>query len=233
MLSQTRCDWPLAGVSLYDCVMPSDSFSVRLANSPLTQAAGGAALGAFFGILLRVAGLLTGSPVWLIALFGAVVGGATTRAIVRTSMGAGERLAKELIFPDAEGTYAPQYSNIQALEAQDKFAEAAEAWLQVAAERPTNPSPVLRAADLQARQLNNPAAALELYERVRRMPDVRDEHVRYASQKIIDIHLAPGGDEGRALVELRRFITKFPDGREADGARAAIARLKATRSDGA
>jgi hypothetical protein len=60
-------------------------------------------------------------------------------------------------------------------------------------------------------------------------PGIRDEHLKYASQKIIDIHLAPGGDEGRALVELRRFVTKFPTGREADGARAAIARLKEGR----
>jgi hypothetical protein len=65
-----------------------------------------------------------------------------------------------------------------------------------------------------------------LFERARRLPNVGDVAIRYASQKIIDIHLGPGGDEGRALVELRRFITMFPDGREADGARAAIARLK-------
>jgi hypothetical protein len=210
--------------------MPQESFSVRLANSPLTQAAGGAALGAFFGVLLRVAGLVTGSPVWLVALFGAVLGGGATRAIVRTSMGAGERLAKELIFPDAEGTYAPQYSYIEALEVQEKHREAVEGWLAVADEKPGNPSPLLRAADLELRKLNDAPAALALYERVRRIQGIREEHVRYASQKIIDIHLATGGDEGRALVELRRFIETFPEGREAEGARAAIARIKAVQA---
>jgi len=209
--------------------MPHDSFSVRLANSPLTQGAGGAALGAFFGILLRVAGMIPRGPLWLAALGGAVFGGAVTRALVRTLMGGGERLAKELVFPDAEGTYAPQYSHIQALEVQERHAEAVAAWLAVAAERPDNPSPLLRAADVQLRHLKDAPAALALYERVRRMPGIRDEHVRYASQKIIDIHLAPGGDVGRALVELRRFIERFPGGREAEGARAAIARLKAER----
>ena len=74
---------------------------------------------------------------------------------------------------------------------------------------------------------------MELYDRARRLPGIRDEHVQYASQKIIDIHLGPGGDAGRALVELRRFVTTFPVGRAADGARAAIARLKAQTGDDA
>lgn len=206
--------------------MPQESFAVRLAQSPKTQAVGGGTLGAFFGLLLGAADLAPG-PLWLLVLGGAVFGGGATRAIVGTLMGGGERLAKELVFPDADGTYAPQYSHIQALEVQDRHAEALAAWLQVAEERPGNPSPLLRAADLQLRQLKDAPGALALYERVRRMPGIRDEHVRYASQKIIDIHLGPAGDHGRALVELRRFIHTFPEGREADGARAAIARLKA------
>ena len=212
--------------------MTHESFVSRLAHSPWTQAAGGAVLGAFFGILVRVAGMVTGSPVWLIALFGAVLGGATTRAILRATLGAGEHLAKGLVFPDAEGTYVPQYSHIQSLEALAKYAEALQEWLAVAAKQPGNPSPMLRAADLQLRQLKDAPGALALYERVRRMPGIREEHVRYASQKIIDIYLAPGGDEGRALVELRRFIERFPEGREAEGARAAIASIKAARTAG-
>lgn len=211
--------------------MPQESFSVRLANSPLTQAAGGALLGAFFAILLRVAGLSRG-PLWLLVLGGAAFGGVVTRAIVRTVMGGGERLAKELIFPDAEGTYAPQYSHIQALEVQERYAEAFAAWMQVAEERPNNPSPLLRAADLQVRQLKDGPTALALYERVRRMPALTEETLRYATQKIIDIHLGPGGDAGRALVELRRFVETFPAGRETAGARAAIARLKAEARQG-
>jgi len=47
------------------------------------------------------------------------------------------------------------------------------------------------------------------------------------------LHLAPGGDAGHALVELRRFVTMFPTGREADGARAAIARIKEQSRDAA
>lgn len=182
-------------------------------------------LGAFFGVLLRVAGIARG-PVWLVALGGGVVGFAVGRLITRALFGGGEEIAKQLVMPDAKGTYAPQYSHIQALEVQERHSEAFDAWLQVAAEQPGNPSPLLRAADLKLRQLGDAPGALALYEQVRAMPGIREEHVRYASQKIIDVHLEPGGDEGRALVELRRFMHSFPEGREAEGARAAIARIK-------
>lgn len=214
--------------------MTHENRTTRLVHSGRAQGIGGAALGGLFGILLRVAGMIPVGPIWLSALLGAAVGAAIFSTVTRAVFSGSEELAKQLTFPDAKGTYAPQYSHIQALEVQEKFGEALAAWLVVAEEWPSNPSPLLRAADLQLRHLGNAPAALELFERVRRMPDVRAEHVKYASQKIIDIHLAPGGDEGRALVELRRFIHAFPGGREAEGARAAIARIKGhTRDAGA
>ncbi|MDP1890378.1 MAG: hypothetical protein Q8K55_05750 [Gemmatimonadaceae bacterium] len=199
----------------------------RFAHGGKLQAAGGALLGAFFAILLRVAGIGPRVPLWLMALGGAAVGWTIFRFVTRAIFTGSEELTKQLVMPDAKGTYAPQYSHIQALEVQERYAEALRAWLVVAESQPGNPSPLLRGADLQLRYLKDAPGALELYERARRMPGIREEHVRYASQKIIDVHLTPGGDAGRALVELRRFVMTFPDGREADGARAAIARLKA------
>ena len=216
-----------AGRCYHSRVSSHENRITRFAHGGWLQAAGGALLGAFFGILLRVAGIGPRFPLWLMALGGAVVGWTIFRFVTRAIFTGSEELTKQLVMPDAKGTYAPQYSHIQALEVQERYAEALAAWLQVADSQPGNPSPLLRGADLQLRYLKDAPAALELYERVRRMPGIREEHVRYASQKIIDVHLSPGGDEGRALVELRRFITMFPEGREADGARAAIARLKA------
>lgn len=204
----------------------------KFAHGGKLQAAGGALLGAFFGILLPVAGVGPHFPVWVMAFGGAVVGWTIFRFVTRTIFSGSEELAKQLVMPDAKGTYAPQHSHIQALEVQERYAEAFAAWLAVAESQPDNPSPLLRGADLQLRYLKDAPAALALYERVRCMSGIREEHVRYASQKIIDVHLAPGGDEGRALVELRRFITQFPEGREADGARAAIARIKAEQAPG-
>lgn len=210
--------------------MSHENRLLRFAHGGSMQGVYVGVLGAFFAVLLRVAGIV-GGPFWLAPLVGGVGGFLAGRAIVRALFSGGEQLAKQIILPDAEGTYVPQYSHIEAMEVQEKYDEAFDAWMQVAAERPGNPSPLLRAADLKLRQLGDASAALALYEQVRRLPALRAEPLRYASQKIIDIHLAPGGDHGRALVELRRFVETFPEGREADGARAAIARLKAERAD--
>ena len=206
--------------------MALENRTTKFAHSGLMQGFYGAVLGAFFSILLQVAGLAPRAPLWLAALVGAVIFAALFGGITRALFSASSSLAQQLTMPEARGTYAPQFSHIQALEVQEKYTEALAAWLKVAAEFPGNPSPLLRAADLQLRQMRDVPAALELFERARRLPGIRDEHVQYASQKIIDIHLAPGGDAGRAMVELRRFLTMFPVGREADGARAALARLK-------
>ena len=208
--------------------MSHENRTIRAVHSGNVQGIYTGVLAAGFTVLLNVAGMVRG-PLPLLLLGGFAVGFLVGRGIMRMVFMSGETVAKAITFPDAEGTYAPQYSHIQAMEAQDRFADAVNAWLQVAQERPNNPSPLLRAADLQLRKLNDAPAALALYEQVREMPGIREEHVRYASQKIIDIHSGPGGDAGRALVELRRFITLFPEGREADGARAAIARIKAER----
>jgi hypothetical protein len=206
--------------------MALENRTTRLAHSGLMQTVGGAALGAFFAILLQAAGIGPRAPLWLAALVGAVVFGTLFAGVTRALFSASGALAQQLTMPAAEGTYAPQYSHIQALEVREKYAEALAAWMAVAKELPGNPSPLLRAADLQLRHLHDAPAAMELYDQARRLPGIRDEHVQYASQKIIDIHLAAGGDAGRAMVELRRFVTMFPVGREADGARAALARLK-------
>lgn len=206
--------------------MALENRTTRVAHSGLLQAVAGAALGAMFAILLQVAKIGPEAPLWLAALVGAAAFAAIFGGITRALFRASGALAQQLTMPLAEGTYAPQHSHIQALEVQEKYAEALAAWLAAAAEVPGNPSPLLRAADLQLRHLHNAPAALEMYERARRMNGSRDEDVRYASQKIIDIHLLPGGDAGRAQVELRRLVTMFPVGREADGARAVLARLK-------
>src|SRR5690349_6432829 len=48
--------------------------------------------------------------------------------------------------------------------------------------------------------------------------------------KVIDLYLGPLKDEGRALVEMRRLIERFPGTKEADEARAALARIKSERT---
>ena len=62
------------------------------------------------------------------------------------------------------------------------------------------------------------------------LPGVTPEKVVAAvgarSERLIDLYLGPLKDEGRALVELRRVATRWPDSPEGKGALQAIANIK-------
>ena len=120
----------------YDCVMGLENRTTRVAHSGLLQAVGGGALGAFFAILLQVANIGPRAPLWLAALVGAAVFATLFAGVTRTVFSVSGSLAQQLTMPEAKGTYAPQFSHIQALEVQEKHAEALAAWLEVAEELP-------------------------------------------------------------------------------------------------
>ena len=119
------------------------------------------------------------------------------------------------------------YSFCDTLEARGKYADAASAWEAVSIAHPDDPWPLVRSGELYARELGEPALALERFRLARSIPGVKPELERYASQKIIDLLLGPLGDKGRAMVELRMLIDRHPASREAEGAREALRILKA------
>jgi len=49
----------------------------------------------------------------------------------------------------------------------------------------------------------------------------------YASSRLVDLYDGPLNEPGRALVELRRIIERFPSSAVAKGARDALPRLRA------
>jgi hypothetical protein len=69
-----------------------------------------------------------------------------------------------------------------------------------------------------------------LFTRIRQVPGARRPDELYASQRLIDLYLGPLQDPGRATVELRRLVERFPDTPDAAGARAALERLRAERT---
>lgn len=139
--------------------------------------------------------------------------------------------ARETLLPTAMGTYAQGHSEIQALEAQERFVEAVEAWEVVAVAQPLNPWPLIRAGELYRTRLNEPHLARERFLHARDLEGITPELRRYTMQKLIDLYLGPLQDEGRALVELRRMIEQHPGTADADAARRAIASIKAQRSE--
>jgi hypothetical protein len=173
---------------------------------------------------------LRNHPVFLILIAIALGYGAGV-ALGRVVLGGSGMTAQQIHMPDAAGTYVAQYSHIDALEAQGRYAAAVDAWEKVAIAEPHNPWPLIRAGELYLRTLKEPALALERFAGARSVPGVRPETEMYASLKIIDLYLGPLADEGRAFVELRRLIERHPGTREAAHARAALARLKAARRD--
>jgi len=157
------------------------------------------------------------------ALGGYAIGTAIGTFVVR---GSGEA-ARAFTMPARTGFYASEHSEIDTLEVRGDFKGAVAAWDAVAIAEPGNPWPLVRSAELYARELGEPALAVERFRLARSLPDVKPELQRYASQKIIDLLLGPLGEKGRAMVELRMLVDKHPGSREAEGARDALRNLKA------
>ncbi len=135
--------------------------------------------------------------------------------------------AQAFTLPTTTGFYANEHSEIKTLEIRGDFKGAVSAWEAVAIAEPGNPWPLVQSAELYARELNEPALAVERFRMARAMPELKPELYRYVSQKIIDLLLGPLDDKGRAMTELRMLIDKYPDSREADGSREALRNLKA------
>lgn len=161
------------------------------------------------------------------------LGYAAGRGLGGFVLGSSAGAAQQVYLPSASGTYIPQHSHIDAMEAKGDYAGAADAWDRLAIAHPANAWPLIRAGEIYMRQLKDADTALHRFLAARDLPGIAPEPHIYASQKIIDLYLGQLDDRGRALVELRRFVHTHDGTREAALARAAIARLKAPPDDGA
>ncbi len=148
-----------------------------------------------------------------------------------TIVGSAGATAQAFTLPAGAGHYANEHSEIMTLEVRGDFKGAVSAWDALSIAEPGNPWPLVRSAELYARELNEPAIAVDRFRLARMMPDVKPELHRYISQKIIDLLLGPINDRGRAMVELRKLIDRYPGSREAEGAREALRNLKAGESN--
>jgi hypothetical protein len=134
-----------------------------------------------------------------------------------------------MVVPDTRGRAGLPYSHIEALEAKGDITGAIAAWEAACIAHPDAVVPVMSGADLYARKGDNPVRAAELFRELQSHEHANDETRRYASQRLIDLYLGALNDEGRALVELRRFAERWPNTPEGRGALKAIADIKRTR----
>ena len=138
--------------------------------------------------------------------------------------------ASSLYTPSGDSTaYTPTFSHIDTLVIRGNLDGASDAWDVAMSEHPASPGVMVKAADFHLRERKDATRALALYLRARQLKSGGEDLRRYVQQKIVDLHLGPLNDEGRALVELRRLVEAFPASREADGAREALAAIKAKR----
>jgi hypothetical protein len=161
----------------------------------------------------------------------ALIGFATGKVVGLIVLGSSGRVAQSVYMPGAAGSYTRTHSNIDAMEAKGDYRGAVTAWEAVSVSEPGNPWPLIRAGELYLRELGEPGMALDRFRLASDVPGITPEQHRYASQKVIDLYLGPLENEGRAMAEMRRLIDTHPGTREAEGARAALQRLKEKRGN--
>ncbi len=185
--------------------------------------------GLIFTGLLQAKGYLPANP--LITLVGIVIAFNIGAFIARSLASISGNAASSLFAPSGDSTaYTPTFSHIDTLEIRGDFDGAATAWDVAILENPGLPGVIAKAADFHLRARKDPARALSLYLQARQLNAGGTDLRRYVQQKIVDLYLGPLAEEGRALAELRRLIDAFPDSREAESARVALAEIKSRRA---
>jgi hypothetical protein len=122
------------------------------------------------------------------------------------------------------------YSAIETLVAQGRYDEAAEAYRERAQVSADRAEATLRRAALLAGVLHEPETAAVELENLRtaghHLTPAEDIRVGLALAEVAEHRL---GDPGRAMVELRRLIDRYPSGRHLRRLRAELAELKEQR----
>lgn len=140
--------------------------------------------------------------------------------------GAVENTLRRVAIDGTSTPYKEQYSYQQTLVMQGRLDDALESFEAVIAEQPMAVDARLRAAELYARDKGNHARAAELFREVQRIESVSAGQFVLATNRLVDLLSGPLGEPGRALVELRRLIERYPALPAAEHARAVLRRIK-------
>ncbi|UCC73829.1 MAG: hypothetical protein JSV86_04515 [Gemmatimonadota bacterium] len=180
-------------------------FFLHRGDDPLTAAARGFGIG--LGAMLLFYGLV----------YFLVIGGTAN-------------LLGRIYFPSSSAPQPPTSWRGQALFSRGSHSEALEAFEEDAARYPDEPGPCLRAAALCLEEMGDPEAAISWYLRARKAGGLAPETDQYISVRLADI-CESIGEDGRAMVELRRLLERHPDSQYAPGARSRLTALKARQAE--
>lgn len=185
-----------------------------------------------FAVIGYLLCLLLGVKGWM--QVAVIVGSGVGASVTTISVGLGiasraSRLVERFVAPSGSTTpYEYAFSYEQALAAKGDVVGAIAAYEAYLRESPHNVEAHVQAAELHAKS-GNTTRAIELFRAVRNVPGVSSVRDVYASQRLVDLYRGPARDEGRALVELRRLVERYPDTDTAVRAREALGALKSDR----
>ncbi|MES1259209.1 MAG: tetratricopeptide repeat protein [Gemmatimonadota bacterium] len=137
-----------------------------------------------------------------------------------------------LLFPSGRGTpVAREYSEQDALIIRGQYEEAADAFRAIIADDPTDIEAQLRLGRLQEKELNDPAAAVGTFRRIRWLtPTPQQEWV--AANALIDLYQRTGQRDDLCR-ELERLIQRHPTTVTAANAQRRLAELRSAEPDSA
>jgi hypothetical protein len=169
---------------------------------------------------------LSGIPLVLFTLVAAFTLSAAVAFMALKLADAAGRVATTVYLGGASTPYEEQFSHEQSLVMRRDFAGALALFEQRIGSTPNEPRVRIAAADLYATHGENPIRAAELYREVQRIPSVASGHDIYVSNRLADLYLGPLKQPGRALVEFRRLMQRYPGSTAASNARSALDNLK-------
>ena len=126
----------------------------------------------------------------------------------------------------ASTPYEEQFSYQQSLAMQGKVDEALASFEEIIAATPDAIEPRIRAAELYSQNREGARRAAELLRQAQRIPSIAPGRDIYATNRLVDLLTGPLGDPGRAAVELRKLIDRYPTSTAAAHARDALSRIK-------
>ena len=182
---------------------------------------------AFFLMAQGGSGATGGAAVLGVFVIAAILGSVTMVIGLRLADTAGA-VAKAFTMPSGASTpYEDQFSYQEAMVMKGDVAGALASYEAVIAERPGVAAPRLNAAEHYAKGNRDLARAAELFREVRDMVGASQRDAVYASNRLVDLYDGPLSDPGRALVELRRIVERYPGTPAAAHARSALPAMKA------
>jgi hypothetical protein len=122
-----------------------------------------------------------------------------------------------------------QFSYQESLVMQGRVEEALASFEALILASATAIEPRILAADLYSRNPATARRAAELLREAQGITAITPGRDIYVTNRLVDLLTGPLGDPGRALVELRRLMERYPNSKAAGHAREAIARIKSGR----